>query len=137
MTAREFILSYFEEREAVTDGWQSRVEPHYKKFFLDPDYLRFDRDEAQDILRTERFGESVAVITKERYGTHSKRYRYHLVPNGDSWLISSMESACWLCNKSGAKPVSACQACGGSAWIPCRKSTNNAGDAEGLLQSRN
>ena len=104
---------------------------------MDPEYLRSDQNESEEIIRTERYGEGVAVITEEQYGSHSKRLRYHLTPHGDLWLICSMEYACWLCNKSGVKPLSACKACGGSAWISYGKKKNEAGGAEGIDKARN
>ena len=126
MTPIKFMGQYFGDRTELIRAEIERRSPHRQTYFA-PD-CRWDSrrgtvesSQAEKILEVSQTGEDVMVVTTGRSANDiAFPLRYHLHPNGESWLIHKVESRCPGCHGSGKAPHGnigdSCPFCEGKGW---------------------
>ena len=115
----EFMLRFLREDEQIRREQQARFTPFQAAFYA-PDFilnLRRSQDvEPGTILEVLAHYDSAQVITSESKGIYRLRWRYHLQPSGDSWLIRDQDMGCPVCYNAGRAGASNCPICSGTGW---------------------
>ena len=120
------MAQYFQDRTHVIVAEIEFRSPHRQAYFA-PD-CRWDSrrgtvesSEAEKILNVSQDGEETLVDTTGR--SHNRvtfPLRYHLRPQGESWLIYQVEAQCPGCQGTGKLHGDAsgqeCHFCGGKGW---------------------
>jgi hypothetical protein len=114
---KHFMSDHFRER---TEKLKKETEIHadYAERFYAPecDWARWavsvQRSEAERIVNMVPVDTGVHVITRDF--VKGQRLRYHLRPNGQSWLIWDVDSECPVCYREGRRAY--CFFCGGTIW---------------------
>jgi hypothetical protein len=123
----QFFAHYFLDRtKLIQEEIEFRL-PHRQSYFA-PD-CRWDSrqgtvesSQAEQIVSVSQAdGETVVVTTGKHHKNTSFPLRYHLRPNGDSWLIHDVEFACPGCHGTGRAQHGdttdePCRFCGGKGW---------------------
>jgi hypothetical protein len=114
-SVEDFMNEYFRERTVEIEREIQRKSSFRKRFLAedciwDSNKGHADVSRSEEIVRVWYSNAKAYVITTRPAGLFSK-LRYHLQPNGESWLIRCVEVRC-----APACAGPACKACGGTGW---------------------
>ena len=120
----QFMSEYFRDRTELILAEIERRSPHRQKYFVadcrwDSRKGTVESSQSEQIVSvSEADGETVVVTSDKKQGTIFFPLRYHLRPNGASWLIHLVEFQCPSCHGSGigVHGGGACVICGGKGW---------------------
>ena len=123
-TIEHFMSQYFRDRTELILAEIERRSPHRQKYFAAD--CRWDSRKGtvesshseQVVSVSEADGETLVVTTGQKQDTIFFPLRYHLRPDGASWLIHQVEFQCPSCRGSGIAVHSsgACVICSGKGW---------------------
>jgi hypothetical protein len=123
-TIEDFMREYFHARLAEEERYLASRAPYRQRFFTG-DCQWDNRARSLEIIKSEQIegvnqGDTeTLVITAYKIAWRADdpkrhRLRYHLKPEGHSWLIRYVELACPLCQGLGG---SDCMYCKGKQWV--------------------
>ena len=125
MTPTKFMAQYFQDRTDLIVQEIERRSPHRQKYFgsdcvWDSRRGTVESSQAEKILEvSESDGETLVVTSGTSQDSIAFPLRYHLRPNGESWLIFQVEFRCPGCHGTGKSAIGdsgSCQFCGGRGW---------------------
>jgi len=120
--AEEFMRLYFDERVLEEQREQSSRVPFRRKFhthdcFWDSRSGQLEMMHSETVLSLSSFDDKAEVITRREFPGMAgsvHKLRYHLVPDGESWLIREVDMWCPACH--GEAGSSSCRFCHGTGW---------------------
>ena len=118
-TPQQFIEAFLQEKAAIYNNANARLEPVYKEYFGKPllqrsgNFLLRDRQVVDDVKQSSA---SATVITRAHFKTADLRARYHLSTAGDGWKIIRIDRECFICRGTGRSGDTACKKCAGEGW---------------------
>jgi len=118
-TPQQFIEAFLQEKAAIYNDANARLEPVYQEYFGKPllqrsgNFLLRDRQVVDDVKQSSA---SATVITRSHFKTADLRARYHLSTAGDGWKIIRIDRECFICRGTGRSGDTACKKCAGEGW---------------------
>ena len=120
----QFMAQYFRDRTELILAEIERRSPHRQKYFAsdcrwDSRKGTIESSQSEQITSVSQAdGETLVVTTGKKQDTIFFPLRYHLRPNGETWLIYQVEFQCPGCHGTGIalQGSGACQICGGKGW---------------------
>ena len=121
--AEAFMLEFFRARIVEEQQHQANRASFRRKYFAEDcrhdshaDTLR--RMESEKIVTTDGRDSETRVITEQTVQHKGQirrmRFRYHLQPLNDDWLIHTVQTGCLVCEGRGDKN---CPYCKGRLWL--------------------
>jgi hypothetical protein len=120
-TPEEFMREYLAAKVAEAAREVEAHQPFRRKFYTDDCFFdsrakTVGMHQSEKVDSTSNSEKDVTVITHMTAPFAVERHlRYHLKPNGQTWLIENVDSECAMCSfRKSIDPN--CPMCGGTSW---------------------